>query len=114
MVEHDIPEDIQPPERSEDEGILLRNMSRLNQNLLGALATADGETLPRLTMRQAVGQLYEWSVEYRDHPDLARDFAAIAARLARRLPRAGVAVCAVTVIAARVARRHLPAGVRSA
>lgn len=89
MAAHDIPAELQPPERSEDAGILLRNMSRLNQNLLGALETADGETLPRLRMAEAVAQCYEWSVEYRDHPGLAGDFAAIAARLARRLPRAG-------------------------
>jgi hypothetical protein len=75
-----------PRERSEDQGILLKHMSQLNQRLLGPWENADGQRLPRLTMAEAVAQLYEWSTEYRDHPALARDFAVMAARLARRLP----------------------------
>ena len=78
-----------PRERSEDQGILLKHMSQLNQRLLGPWETADGQRLPRLTMGEAVAQLYEWSTAYRDHPELARDFAVMAARLARRLPSAG-------------------------
>ncbi len=78
-----------PRERSEDQGILLKHMSQLNQRLLGPWENADGQRLPRLTMAEAVAQLYEWSTEYRDHPELARDFAVMAARLARRLPSAG-------------------------
>ena len=88
------PEDITPAvvvprERSEDQGILLKHMSQLNQRLLGPWETADGQRLPRLTLAEAVAQLYEWSTAYRDHPELARDFAVMAARLARRLPSAG-------------------------
>jgi len=78
-----------PRERSEDQGILLKHMSQLNQRLLGPWETADGQRLPRLTLAEAVAQLYEWSTAYRDHPELARDFAVMAARLARRLPSAG-------------------------
>jgi hypothetical protein len=64
-------------------------MSQLNQRLLGPWENADGQRLPRLTMAEAVAQLYEWSTAYHDHPELARDFAVMAARLARRLPSAG-------------------------
>ena len=78
-----------PRERSEDQGILLKHMSQLNQRLLGPWEDADGQRLPRLTLAEAVAQLYEWSTAYRDHPELARDFAVMAARLARRLPSAG-------------------------
>jgi hypothetical protein len=78
-----------PRERPEAQGILLKHMSQLNQRLLGPWETADGQRLPRLTMGEAVAQLYEWSTAYRDHPELARDFAVMAARLARRLPSAG-------------------------
>jgi hypothetical protein len=78
-----------PRERSEDQSILLKHMSQLNQRLLGPWENADGQRLPRLTMAEAVAQLYEWSTEYRDHPELARDFAVMAARLTRRLPSAG-------------------------
>lgn len=78
-----------PLERSEDQGILLQHMAVLNQRLLGPWEDADGQMHPRLTMAEAVAQLYEWSVEYRDHAELARDFAVMAARLARRLPSAG-------------------------
>ena len=78
-----------PRERSEDQGLLLKHMSQLNQRLLGPWETADGQQLPRLTLAEAVAQLYEWSTEYHDHPELARDFAVMAARLARRLPSAG-------------------------
>ena len=78
-----------PRERSEDQGLLLKHMSQLNQRLLGPWETADGQQLPRLTLAEAVAQLYEWSTEYRDHPELARDFAVMAARLARRLESAG-------------------------
>ena len=78
-----------PRERSEDQGILLKHMSQLNQRLLGPWENADGQQRPRLTLAEAVAQLYEWSTEYRDHPELARDFAVMAARLARRLPSAG-------------------------
>ena len=88
------PEDITtagsgPRERSEDQGLLLKHMSQLNQRLLGPWENADGQRQPRLTLAEAVAQLYEWSTEYRDHPELARDFAVMAARLARRLPSAG-------------------------
>jgi hypothetical protein len=79
-----------PLERSAAQGTLLQRMSQLNQRLLGAWEDADGQTHPRLTMAEAVAQLYEWSTEYHDHPELARDFAVMAARLARRLPSAGV------------------------
>ena len=78
-----------PLERSEEQAIMLKHMSQLNQRLLGPWENADGQVLPRLTMAEAVAQCYEWSTEYRDHPELARDFAVMAARLARRLPSAG-------------------------
>src|SRR5262249_53271297 len=77
------------PERSEDQSLLLKHMSQPNQRLLGPWETAAGQRQPRLTLAEAVAQLYEWSTEYRDHPELARDFAVMAARLARRLPSAG-------------------------
>ena len=78
-----------PLERSDDQAIMLQRMAQLNQRLLGPWEHADGHLLPRLTLPEAVAQLYEWSTEYRDHPELARDFAVMAARLARRLPSAG-------------------------
>ena len=78
-----------PLERSEEQSILLKHMSQLNQCLLGPWENADGQVLPRLTMAEAVAQCYEWSTEYHDRPELARDFAVMAARLARRLPSAG-------------------------
>jgi len=78
-----------PRERSEAQGILLKHMSQLNQRLLGPWEDADGQRRPRLTLAEAVAQLYEWSTEYRAHPELARDFAVMAARLARCLPSAG-------------------------
>ena len=78
-----------PRERSEAQGILLKLMSQLTQRLLGPWEKADGQRQPRLTMAEAVAQLYEWSTAYRDHPELARDFAVMAARFARRLPSAG-------------------------
>jgi hypothetical protein len=78
-----------PHERSEAQGFLLKHMSQLNQRLLGPWENADGQRLPRLTLAEAVAQLYEWSTAYRDHPELARDFAVMAARLARRLSSAG-------------------------
>jgi hypothetical protein len=77
-----------PRERPEAQGILLKHMSQLNQRLLGSWEDADGQRRPRLTLAEAVAQLYEWSTAYRDHPELARDFAVMAARLARRLPSA--------------------------
>lgn len=77
-----------PLERSEDQGIMLKHMAVLNQRLLGLWEDADGHMHPRLTMAEAVAQCYEWSTEYRDRPELARDFAVMAARLARRLPSA--------------------------
>ena len=46
-----------PQERSEDQGILLKHMSQLNQRLLGPWENADGQRLPRLTMVEAVAQL---------------------------------------------------------
>ena len=75
-----------PRERPEAQGILLKHMSQLNQRLLGPWEDAAGQRQPRLTLAEAVAQLYEWSTAYRDHPELARDFAVMAARLARRLP----------------------------
>ena len=78
-----------PSERSEEQAILLQRMAQLNQRLLGPWETADGQMQPRLTMAEAVAQLYEWSTAYRDRPELARDFAVMAGRLARRLPSAG-------------------------
>ena len=78
-----------PRERSEAQGLLLKHMSQLNQRLLGSWEDAAGQQRPRLTLAEAVAQLYEWSTAYRDHPELARDFAVMAARLARRLPSAG-------------------------
>ena len=78
-----------PRERSEAQGLLLKHMSQLTQRLLGPWEDADGQRRPRLTLAEAVAQLYEWSTEYRAHPELARDFAVMAARLARRLPSAG-------------------------
>jgi DNA-binding helix-hairpin-helix protein with protein kinase domain len=78
-----------PLERSDDQAIMLQRMAQLTQRLLGPWEHADGHMLPRLTLPEAVAQLYEWSTEYRDHPELARDFAVMAARLARRLPSAG-------------------------
>jgi DNA-binding helix-hairpin-helix protein with protein kinase domain len=74
-----------PLERSDDQAIMLQRMAQLTQ----PWEHADGHLLPRLTLPEAVAQLYEWSTEYRDHPELARDFAVMAARLARRLPAAG-------------------------
>jgi hypothetical protein len=84
-----IPAVVVPRERSEDQGILLKHMSQLNQRLLGPWEDADGQRRPRLTLAEAVAQLYEWSTAYRDHPELARDFTVMAACLARRLPSAG-------------------------
>jgi hypothetical protein len=81
--------DALPLERSEDQGLLLKHMAVLNQRLLGPWEDADGQVLPRLTLTEAIAQCYEWSTEYRDHPELARDFAVMATRLARRLPSAG-------------------------
>jgi hypothetical protein len=78
-----------PLERSDDQAIMLQRMAQLNQRLLGPWENADGHMLPRLTLPEAVAQLYEWSTEYGGHPELARDFAMMAARLARRLPAAG-------------------------
>ena len=78
-----------PRERSEAQGLLLKHMSQLNQRLLGPWEDADGQRRPRLTLAEAVAQLYEWSTAYRDHPELSRDFTVMAARLARRLPSAG-------------------------
>jgi hypothetical protein len=78
-----------PRERSDAQGILLKHMAVLNQHLLSPREDADGQRHPRLTMAEAVAQLYEWSTEYRDHPELARDFAVMAARLTRRLAPAG-------------------------
>src|SRR5262249_9830708 len=78
-----------PRERSEAEGFLLKHMSQLNQRLLGPWEDAAGQRRPRLTLAEAVAQLYEWSTAYGDHPELARDFAVMAARLARHRPSAG-------------------------
>jgi DNA-binding helix-hairpin-helix protein with protein kinase domain len=95
LKEHAMPPDnrntvgVLPLERSDDQAIMLQRMAQLNQRLLGPWEHADGHMLPRLTLTEAVAQLYEWSTEYRDHPELARDFAVMAARLARRLPSAG-------------------------
>ena len=78
-----------PRERSEDQGLLLKHMSQLNQRLLGPWEDVAGQRRPRLTLAEAVAQLYEWSTAYRDHPELARDFAVMTTHLARRLPSAG-------------------------
>jgi len=88
-LEHSTTAVVVPRERSEDQGLLLKHMSQLNQRLLGPWENAAGQRQPRLTMAEAVAQLYEWSTQYRDHPELARDFAVMAARLARRLPAVG-------------------------
>ena len=87
--EHSTTAGVVPRERSEAQGILLKHMSQLNQRLLGPWENTAGQRQPRLTLAEAVAQLYEWSTAYRDHPELARDFAVMAARLARRLPSAG-------------------------
>jgi hypothetical protein len=86
--EHSTTAGVVPRERSEAQGILLKHMSQLNQRLLGPWENADGQRQPRLTLAEAVAQLYEWSTAYRDHPELARDFAVMAAQLAQRLPSA--------------------------
>ena len=78
-----------PRERSEEQGLLLKHMSQLNQRLLGLWEDADGQRLFCFILVEVVAQLYEWSTAYRDHPELARDFTVMAARLARRLPSAG-------------------------
>ena len=78
-----------PLEHSEAHAILQQRMTQLNQRLLGPWENVDGQILPRLTLREAVVQLYEWSAEYRDRPELARDFAVMATRLARHLPSVG-------------------------
>jgi len=80
--EHSTPAGGVPRERSETQGILLKHMSQLNQRLLGPWENADGQRLPRLTMAEAVAQLYEWSTEYRDHPELARRLPSAGARSA--------------------------------
>jgi hypothetical protein len=77
-----------PLERSEDQSLLLKPMRQLTQRLLGTWEDVDGQRLPGLTRAEAVAQGDEWSTEYRDHPELARDFAVMTARLARRLPSA--------------------------
>jgi len=87
--EHSTPAVVGPRERSEAQGLLLKHMSQLNRRLLGPWEDAAGQRRPRLTLAEAVAQLYEWSTAYRDHPELARDFTVTAARLARRLPSAG-------------------------
>ena len=87
--EHSSPAGGAPRERSEAQGLLLKHMSQLNQRLLGPWEDAAGQRQPRLTLAEAVAQLYAWSTAYRAHPELARDFAMMAARLARRLPSAG-------------------------
>jgi hypothetical protein len=89
LPEHSTTAVVVPRERSEAQGILLKHMSQLNQRLLGPWENADGQQQPRLTLAEAVAQFYEWSTAYRDHPELARDFAVMAVRLARRLPSAG-------------------------
>ena len=61
-----------PLERSDDQAIMLQRMAQLTQRLLGPWEHADGHLLPRLTLPEAVAQLYEWSTEYRDHPELAQ------------------------------------------
>jgi len=76
--EHSTTAGVVPRERSEAQGILLKHMSQLNQRLLGPWEDAAGQRQPRLTLAEAVAQLYEWSTAYRDHPELAR-----------RLPSAG-------------------------
>lgn len=75
-------------ERSDEQALMLKHMCQMNQRLLGPYEDADGKVHPRLTMAEAVATLYEWSTEHRDRAELARDFAVIAAQLARCLPSA--------------------------
>src|SRR5256714_12759841 len=78
-----------PRERPEAQGILLKHMSQLNQRLLGPWEDAAGQRQPRLTLAEAVAQLYEWSSAYRDPPQLARAFSVIAGRSGPRPPAGG-------------------------
>ena len=57
-----------PLERSDAQGILLKHMAVLNQHLLSPWEDADGKMHPRLTMAEAVAQLYEWSTAYATAP----------------------------------------------
>src|SRR5258705_13402468 len=87
--EHSTPAGGVPRERSETQGILLKHMSQLNQRLLGPWEDAAGQRRPRLTLAEAVAPLYEGSTAYRPHPQLARDFAVMAAPPPPPPPSAG-------------------------
>ena len=50
----DIIAEVQPLERSEDQGLLLLHMAQLNQHLLSPWVNADGEMMPRLTLTEGV------------------------------------------------------------
>jgi hypothetical protein len=60
-------------------------MALLNQRMLGPWQNTESQIMPRLTLKEAVAMCDEWSAEFGDRPTLSRDFAVIAARLARRL-----------------------------
>src|SRR5262249_36437136 len=77
-----------PRERPEAQGILLKHMSQLTQRLLGPWEDADGQRRPRLTLAEAGAPLYEWSTEYRAHPERAR-FCRDGGPSRRCLPSAG-------------------------
>ena len=75
-----------PLERSGDQGLMLKHMAVLNQHLLSAWQDTDGQLHARLTLQEAIAQVYEWSTEYAPgHPELARDFAVIAGDLSLQL-----------------------------
>ena len=71
-LEHSTTAVVVPRERSEAQGLLLKHMSQLTQRLLGPWEDADGQRRPRLTLAEAGAPLYEWSTEYRAHPERAR------------------------------------------
>jgi len=67
-----------PLERSDDQNLLLRHMSRLQQCLLGSWEDVNGQIHGRLTMRQAALMCRRWSMRYQERPQLANDFAQLA------------------------------------
>ena len=75
-----------PLERSVDQGLMLKHMAALNQHLLSAWQDTDGQLHARMTLKEAIAQVYEWSTEYSPgHSELARDFAVIGGHLVRQL-----------------------------